>query len=285
MNAAQVKKTFLESFYRLATSGVVPRRLFAVDLPAPRRPAAEADPARPLRLEIVSHCWRYAPVLTYQLSSLVLHPPREVEVQMTVFHSPEDAETVKLLEWIGGMAVPRVTWNWQPIAKTMLFRRGIGRNLAARATRADWIWFADCDVVFHEGALDSTGRVLRGRDDYLVFPRSHGVTPMLEHDDPVFLEAATRNREGDLRLLDIRTDQFEREIRAKAVGAFQIVRGDVARAAGYCGSIRFYQEPVGRWQKTYEDRTFRWLLGTQGTSLNIPGIYRIRHVVKGRKTG
>ena len=285
MGAIEMRKMVLELFYRLAAGGALPRRLFAGELPARCRPATESNPARPLRLEIVSHCWRYAPVLTYQLSSLVLHPPQDVEVQMTVFHSPEDADTAGLLEWIGDKKVDRVTWNWQPIEKEKLFRRCIGRNLAALATDADWIWFADCDVVFHEGALDFTGGVLRGRDDYLVFPRSHGVTPMLQPDDPIFKEAAARNSDRDPRLLDIHTDRFEPEVRAKAVGAFQILRGDVARATGYCGSIAFYQQPVKRWQKTYEDRTFRWLLGTHGTPVDIPGIYRIRHVVKGRKTG
>lgn len=285
MAAVQVRKEILELFYRLAAGGALPRSRFAADLPARSRSTAESDPARPLRLEIVSHCWRYAPVLTYQLSSLVLHPPQEVEVQMTVFHSPEDADTVGLLKWIADQDVPRVTWNWLPIGKERLFRRCIGRNLAALATNADWIWFADCDVVFHKGALDSAGRALRGRDDYLVFPPSHGVTPMLRQDDPIFQEAGARTRDKEWSLLDIQTEQFETETRAKAVGAFQIVRGDVARAVGYCGSIGFYQQPVKRWQKTYEDRTFRWLIGTQGTPVDIPGIYRIRHVVKGRKTG
>ena len=46
--------------------------------------------ARP-RLEIVSHCWHYTRLLGYQLSSLVCHPPKAVEVVMTVFYSETDA--------------------------------------------------------------------------------------------------------------------------------------------------------------------------------------------------
>jgi len=286
MNLARVKKTILESFYRVvACGGVLPRRLFAPDLPKIDRTPKGTDPAHPLRLEIVSHCWRYAPVLTYQLSSLILHPPKEADVQMTIFYSPEDTDTANLLKWIAEKDVPHVTWNWQPLEKQSLFRRCIGRNLAAMATQADWIWFADCDVVFHEGALDSAARVLRGRDDDLVFPQTHGVTPLFEKDDPIFQEASAGQRGDALRLLDIRAEEFEPEIRAKAVGAFQLLRGDVARIVGYCNTIAFYHQPVARWQKTYEDRMFRWLLGTHGTPVDIPGIFRIRHVVKGRKTG
>ena len=34
--------------------------------------------------------------------------------------------------------------------------------------------------------------------------------------------------------------------------------------------------------KTYEDRAFRWLIGTHGTPLDIPNVCQIRHIVKGR---
>ena len=37
-----------------------------------------------------------------------------------------------------------------------------------------------------------------------------------------------------------------------------------------------------RWMKTYEDRAFRWLIGTHGTPLDIPNVCQIRHIVKGR---
>mgnify|MGYP006417319525 CR=1 FL=1 len=280
-----MKKRVLEIFYRIVACGVLPRRLFIADLPNIDRSQEASVPDRPLRLEIVSHCWRYSPVLTYQLSSLVLHPPREIDVQMTVFYSPEDTDTEKLLKAFGDRDVPHVTWNWQPIEKHELFRRCIGRNRAALATGADWIWFADCDVVFHEGSLDSAGRVLKEQTADLVFPQHHGVTPMLKPDDPIFETARERSSDDTALLLDIRPETFEPEFRAKAVGAFQILRGPVARVMGYCRSVDFYQQPVPRWQKTYEDRMFRWLLGTHGTPVEIPGIYRIRHIVKGRKTG
>ncbi len=280
-----MNKTIVETFYRLACSGLVPRKPFAPDLPALERDEAESNPPRPLRLEIVSHCWQYAHLLAYQLSSLILHPPLEVEVQMTVFHCPEDNATVNLLEHIGTRQVPRVTWNWQPMERNRLFRRCIGRNLAAKATSSDWLWFSDCDVIFYKGALDGAGDVLRGRDDFLLFPREHGITDMLESDDPLLRAGVPGSEDTQPPLLDIEPESFHPEIRDRAVGGFQIVRGDVARAAGYCGNIDFYQQPLARWQKTYEDRTFRWLLGTQGTAVELPALYRIRHMIKGRKTG
>ena len=62
----------------------------------------------------------------------------------------------------------------------------------------------------------------------------------------------------------------------------QITHGDVARACGYCETIGIYQKPADRWRKTFEDRAFRWLMGTQGTALEVPGACQIRHAVKGR---
>ena len=74
---------------------------------------------------------------------------------------------------------------------------------------------------------------------------------------------------------------FQRD-RTDAVGALAIVHGDVARACGYCEQLKFFQRPVERWSKAFEDRTFRWLMGTGGVPLDVPGVYRIRHQHKGR---
>ena len=59
----------------------------------------------------------------------------------------------------------------------------------------------------------------------------------------------------------------------------------MARAVGYCSGLSHYQQPAASWCKAYEDRAFRWLLGTQGVPVDIPGVYRIRHIAKGRYTG
>lgn len=85
-------------------------------------------------------------------------------------------------------------------------------------------------------------------------------------------------------MLEIPIEQFKPYggPRKKAKGPHQITHGDIARACGYCDSISHYQAPAGRWMKTYEDRAFRWLIGTHGTPLDIPNVCQIRHIVKGR---
>jgi hypothetical protein len=262
---------------RLAAGGMVPARWFFPPPPAEERRAARAGY---LKIEIVSHCWRYAHLLVYQLSSLVLYPPTRADVTMTVFHAADDEETVRLLEYFRAMKVPGLTWNWQALDKGKLFRRAIGRNLAARKTACDWVWFTDCDVVFHAGCLDALAHALQGRRDALVFPREEHCSPMLESSD-VMLNAGR----GAPRILDIDTTRFSPKERDRATGPLQIAHGDVVRACGYCDGVRIYQKPSARWAKAHEDRAFRWLLRTQGEPIDVPAVYRIRHVGKGRYQG
>lgn len=261
-------------FLRLAAGGLVPAGWFA---PPPPAEAARAARTGHLRLEIVSHCWRYAHLLAYQLSSLVLHPPTRLSVTMTVFHAAEDAGTVALLGDFGARRVPNVNWNWQALDRGRLFRRGIGRNLAARATAADWVWFTDCDLLFHAGCLDGLADALQGRRDALVFPQAEAVSALLAEDDPML----ERGRRGPMPV-DIDPSRFERQVRDRATGPLQIAHGDVARARGYCGELRVYQQPSPVWTKCTEDRAYRWLLRSRGAPIQVPGVYRIRHASKGR---
>lgn len=264
-------------FMRVAASGWVPARWFLRELPGP---AARAARSGRLSLEIVSHCWGYAYMQAYQLSALVLYPPADIDVTMTVFYAAEDADTVALLDYFGAIEVPGVTWNWQRLDKYSLFRRAIGRNLAARATRCDWIWFTDCDVVFHAGCLDGLAAALQGRRDTLVFPREERVSELLPPDDPML--AAAR---GAPAVVDIDPARFSPQQRGRATGPLQITHGDMARACGYCEQLAVYQKPVERWAKAHEDRAFRWLLRTQGEPVDVPGVHRIRHASKGRYRG
>lgn len=264
-------------FYRLAAKGMLPAHWFEPDLPACGIRAAKEGR---LQLEVVSHCWRYAHFLIYQLSSLVLFPPQDVDVTMTVFYCPEDEDTARLLAFFARKQVDGVSWNWRPLPREQLFRRGIGRNLAALQTQADWVWFTDCDLMFREACLDTLARELQGQQEALFFPREERCTDLLAEDNPMLAGAA-----GQDAVLDIDATQFVSHYPSRATGPLQIAHGDVCRAIGYCRNIPLYQTPVEQFAKCHEDRAFRWLVGSQGTPLPIPNVYRIRHISKGRYTG
>ncbi len=263
----------LEIFFRLAASGLISPNRFRAALPAEKN--RSPSPEFP-SLEIVSHCWQYSRMLNYQLSSLVNYPPSKLLARITIFYSETDTDTLELLQHIAEHQVPNITWNWQPLPETQLFRRSIGRNRAALSTQADWIWMTDCDIVFHQGCLDSLAEVLRAKTDSLVFPKEVQITELLPDSDPML-------RKGrELQMLEIDTSQFHPQNRDRAKGPFQIIHGDVARAIGYCDRIGLYQTPAEHWCKCYEDRAFRWLVGTQGTPVEIVNACQIRHIQKGR---
>ncbi len=265
---------FIGRFLRLAAGGWIPAGWFQPPLPPPEKRTAQRGR---LRLEIVSHCWQYAHFLLYQLSSLAKFPPSALSVTMTVYYNKADARTVELLEFFGEMAVPGVEWNWRELPAEKLFRRAIGRNERALASWADWIWFTDCDLLFREGCLDALSEALQGRRDSLVYPRTERVTPLLPDENPLLSP-----RSKELRVVDVDPHSFFEMNRGRATGPLQITHGDVARAAGYCNALSYYQRPSPVWAKAYEDRAFRWLLGSPGVPLEIPGVYRIRHQSKGR---
>lgn len=265
----------LEWFYRYAASGGVPSGWFAPnysDLPQNQIIQDKVS------IEIVSHCWNYANILTYQLSSLVFFPPKEATVCMTVYYEEDDERTKEVLDFFAERHVDNVRWNFCVIRKPYLLRRTIGRNLSALNTSADWVFFTDCDVLFRDQALDMLAEKLKTRSDLLVFPRYHMVTDLLPDDDQLFIDYT---KTGILRDLD--PSRFYIQERDRATGPFQITRGDAARLGGYCNAITYYHRPVKHWRKCYDDRTFRWLLGTQGTPIEVPGFYRLRHATKGRK--
>ena len=233
-------------------------------------------PARP-SLQIVSHCWQYAHLSVYQLSSLVNYPPQNIKLTYTLYYAAEDGATAKLAETFAKKSVPNVKWQWIAIPRNELFRRAIGRNQAALSTTADWIWFADCDLIFHEGCLDSVATSLQNRKARLVFPASEQITELLAADHPM-VNLPT----GDPQVVDIDPAIFKHNVIEKAKGAFQIVHGDVARVCGYCRDLRHYQTPTDRWRKTFEDTAFRRLIDDEGSAIPVIGLHRIRHQVKGR---
>lgn len=247
--------------------------------PAPPAEHLRAQRTGKLSIEIVSHCWGYSRLLAYQLTSLIDNPIKDARVRMTVYYGEEDTSTVQLLDFVAQHDVDNVTWNWQAMPKEQLFRRAIGRNIAAKATDADWIWFTDCDMTFQHNCLDSLNTALQGRQDALVYPRIESKTDAYTEgdDSPNALEAP--------ELLRADTEAFVPHSITRATGPLQITHGDVARAVGYCADVPFYQQPQERWQKTYEDRMFRWLLGTPGVAIDVDGVCRVQHVDKGRYAG
>jgi len=251
--------------------------LFPVSWFGPKAPAAHelSVPSGKIKLEIVSHCWQYSHMLNFQLSSLVNYVPKNIELRYTLFHSSEDHKLLELIERFDAMSIENISWNWQSIPKTHLFRRAIGRNSAALSSTADWLWFSDCDLIFHKDCLDSLATALHGRQERLVFPQQEFITDLLPAEHAMLNQNPKQN-------VDIDESLFTPNAIHKAKGAFQIVHGDVARQCGYCKDMSLYQQPSRVWRKTFEDSMFRRLIESEGVPIHVNGLHRIRHQEKGR---
>ena len=258
-------------------------RLIGTVLPVhwfgPKPPAIEGlseTPESP-HLQIVSHCWQYAHLSVYQLSSLANFPPESFKLTYTLYYAAEDEATARLAKKFAQKRLRNITWQWIEIPRSELFRRAIGRNRSALATTADWIWFADCDLIFHDGCLESVIDSLKTLKARLAYPASEQITELLPAEHPIV------NLPTDLpQVVDIDPSMFRHNPIEKAKGAFQIVHGDVARHCGYCKDLSHYQTPTDRWRKTFEDTAFRKLIADEGTPIPVTGLHRIRHQVKGR---
>lgn len=239
-----------------------------------------------MHLEIVSHCWNYARLQSIQLSSLVRWPPRGLRVTMTVcYSSTDDPLTAGMLAFFGRQVVPNVTWNWLDLPTPQLMRRAIGRNMRARATEADWVWFADCDHFFSWSFLDDLARYFLPS----VADEASLVYPSLLHQSPshaagdAFLAAADPLAIHEFSDSDLAT--FVVKHNPRAIGGLQIARGDACRRLGYCDQPR-WQRPETEWKQTKEDPVFRKSLGAGGgVGLDVVGLYRVRHSVCGRREG
>jgi len=232
-----------------------------------------------VNLEIVTHCWQYPRLLTYHLSSLVLNPPRNVNVTMTVFLTAEDTSTAEVLRFFARLEKPANVQlrAWQ-LPREKLVRRCIGRNLAALATEADWVWFADCDYVFGEGALDAIPQRVAGVDGSLVFPRK-----VLIHREHRLGDRAIERVTGGPRIVWIDPNEFAPMRQRYAIGGIQIARGEVVRRLGYHKDSAWHRRPADHWQDTRLDAAFRRILGSPlGTPIDLPNVYRIRHSVRGQ---
>lgn len=231
------------------------------------------------RIELVVSCWRYSRCLAYQLQSLT-QPCQDGAVQITVCMTEEDKQTRAVVDyWSPLLAM------WEHVVSVLvlplpeLLRREIGRNRRALDTKADLIWFLDADYVFGSGFLEALASV-ELPNDKLFFPRHTWINKTHALGDQYALRAADH---ANWDHLSIDPEDFMQRRESKAIGGLQIIPGDVARKYGYCKDDKQLQSSVtdGKWKDTKGDFRYRKILGTRGTPLDLPNLYRIRQTTEG----
>jgi hypothetical protein len=228
-------------------------------------------------LEIIVHCYAekitdFAALLTAQLSSIINHPPVNGHVVVSVCTTPTDRLTRSVASSFGQRAAHRhvlVNVLARSFTTDMLFRRAIARNMLAKSTSADLVWFADCDYMVGPRTLDA---MLSVDCDTLWHPKKVLIHKSHQEGDE-FISRIVPGLlvEGDL-------GRFDDHRVSIAIGGLQFVSGDVARARGYLDGTRWVKavKPEGGFRDTQEDRVYRGSFERR-QSFEIPGLMRLRH--------
>ena len=229
-------------------------------------------------VEIVSHCWNYTRLLVYQLSSLALYKP-DTPTMLTVFAAESDEDTVMAVKTFKAAGVNARLWL---LPMEMVKNRSIGRNMAAKETKADVVWFSDCDLVFGDGAIDSLYIDEQWSSGEEKLFRPHHV---LNHNS-LWMGDEYIDSVESLCSYDVQAEDFTKSRIRRPSGAYQIVSGDVARKHGYVPDIESHQEPYRQpeFRRNYSDVGYRKQLARAGVFkgvLEIPNVYRIRHTISG----
>jgi len=223
-------------------------------------------------IEIISHCIspRYAALLVYHLSSLVLR--ESTPVTMTVVYSKEDPATVTVLDYFSQHAHHWIKWNFVDAQLKSIHQRPIWRNIAARQSKADIIWFADCDYVFGSNCLDTLAS-LQLDDDAVYWPAMTLYCKDLKSWRKIV--RITRDRdEITPDILDIDPEDFVETPLRRAIGGVQIVSGNTARKVGYLQDYPQWQQPLDKWKRDDGSAFWRNQFETL-KKLSIPNVYRI----------
>ena len=224
-------------------------------------------------IEVISHCFgvRYAALLVYHFSSLVLRESKPIT--MTVIYIIDDKPTITVLEYFSKLNVPWIRWNFIPMVSKLVYQRPIGRNIAAKQSTADIVWFADCDYVFGDGCLDTLWALHPLKNDAVFWPEGILYCTNLS----CWKEIVSITRKGDEvipKIVDVNPLQFTLTIMKRAIGGVQIVSGDTARKYGYLPDDAIWQRPIQKYD--HDDGTAFWREQFDSLSkLTLPNVYRI----------
>jgi len=218
-------------------------------------------------------------MLKWQLASLFLNPPKLSKVHHTTCVAFTDEITFgiwKLFRDLG--EINNVKLELVPMKKSDLFRRAIGRNLVAKTSECDVVWFADCDYFYGDNCIDSLSEQVT-EDDTLYYPGSQFISfshttgdRLIEYGRGLTLPEPT----NALR------EEFIPKSMGKAIGGLQIVTGNTSRSRGYLDNTKWMKpvDPSLGFQDTKCDIAYRKSINNE-KKIEIPNLFRIRHSITG----
>jgi hypothetical protein len=184
-----------------------------------------------VKFEIVNHSHNYPRLLAWQLSSLILYPPKGHEVTYTLYSDPDDEATRNTVDFFVPKLPAEVRLAQQSQKLPYLRNRAVGRNEAARATTADWVWFTDTDYLFLNKCWDDLATRVAAK------PALRFVWPalILETDWPTGDRMIAQM--DKLAVRNVLLTGIPGKRMPRAIGGIQIAHGPTVREIGYCPEI------------------------------------------------
>lgn len=232
-------------------------------------------------------------MLKHQLASIYLYQP-QCDVTVTVCHGARDEATIAIINRFRELFGDTLTLDPCCMFESSLFRRAIGRDIVSRTTEASVLWFADVDMMFGSDALDVAHDRVLAEEAYFM-PSEVQISYdnagiYADKDRPHHHVGETMLRENrQVDLPEIDPSLFGGPWKGPCIGGVQIVNRYVARRHGYLPSGHRLLKPVDEslgFRSCKGDPKFRRYMKKQGVpgpiNIDIPNVYRIRHLSDGR---
>jgi hypothetical protein len=217
-------------------------------------------PEGKLTIEICIHCFRYQKRLTWMLSSILQQKGDIPNIIVNISHTDDDGNptTEQVCNFFREKGLNIVETK---VTKEEVSNRALARNKQATATTADWILFADSDMVYSEYFFDDLQKRLKTilKDIKIVMGADrHSLDDQFcikyfEEDKRIY--PCVIENVGEI------TSEFPVKWKCGsgiAPGNFQLINGDTLR--GKCKG-KITDRAGDHWRRTKGDRALRVRVG------------------------
>ena len=226
-----------------------------------------------MKFEIVVHNHNYPRLLAWQLSSLVKYAPIGHQIKYSIWIAPDDKPVRDVLAYFQCKLPHNVVVTTNTVEVELLRNRAHGRNVSAKRTEADYVWFADTDYMFLRNCWSELYQQLMAR------PGTRFAAPLNIYETDWPMGDAMIEQMNELAVRDVpdlkAIPQIHKHI---AIGGLQIAHGPTVREIGYCP---WMTGPRDRWDFKSDVRFRRQKELDPRIEVNLDAVLRIRHSQRG----
>lgn len=228
-----------------------------------------------IKLEICIHCHNYQHRLCWMLSSILQQKGDIPELIVSISYLPKsgDPNTEEVISFFKDQGLKIIPLE---LEEGQQQNRAIPRNIRAKQTMADWILFADCDMVYDELFFEDIKKQLQ-TDKYKNETRVIGAD---RHSLNIafcikYFEEDVKDYPCEIENVSSLVSNWPvRWVHGKriAAGNFQLANVNAIREKGgiYSGRQRDF------WRRTKSDRQFRVHMGGR-VSMDVKPQYHLNH--------